>query len=219
MKTKVVYAIFFLILCVLILAMTVTISRYLSFKTNVAFLLQKQDYISNSLWLTSFYVHVFSAVFCLMAGLTQFSNYILREHKSLHRTIGKLYVYAILFVNVPSGLILALYANGGLVAKSAFIALDLLWLVFTLLALYHIKNKLILLHRSYMIRSYALTLSVLTFRLLRPLLEFSTELDKETIYKLDAWLAFTINLFVAEIIIRKKITKRISAEVPGYSKK
>ena len=41
--------------------------------------------------------------------------------------LGKLYVAAVLFFNVPTGMILAVYANGHLPTKTAFIILDCLW--------------------------------------------------------------------------------------------
>lgn len=193
------------------LGMAVTIMRYATFESNTGFLTQKQEYISNSFWLTAFYIHVFSCFFCLFAGITQFSNYLLSQQKNLHRLLGKIYIGNIFFINAPVGLVLALYANGGLVAKSAFVVLDLLWFAFTLIAFVEIRRKNISRHREFMIRSYALTLSAITFRLLKPFLLAVTSLSVSNIYIIDSWLAFSINLLVAEMLIyfaRKKIISK-----------
>ena len=183
------------------LGMLVTVSQYAGFQTNVGFLNQKQSYISNSFWLGAFYIHVFSCFFCLFAGITQFSKYLLKHQKELHRVLGKAYMGNIFFVNAPVGLVLAIYANGGIISKSAFVVLDLLWFFFTLIALNHAKAKNITRHREFMIRSYALTLSAITFRLLKPLFIATTSLQAETIYVIDSWLAFVLNLAIAELII------------------
>jgi hypothetical protein len=172
------------------LGMLVTISQYASFHHDVGFLKQKQDYISNNVWLTAFYIHVFSCFFCLFAGVTQFSKYILKHQKDLHRFLGKAYVGNVFFINAPIGFILALYANGGMTSRSAFVTLDLLWFGFTFVAFREIRKGNVIRHKEFMIRSYALSFSAITFRLLKPFFLACTNLHVDIIYKVDAWLAF-----------------------------
>lgn len=62
---------------------------YSSFDLGIKFLAQKQNYTSNNLWLTAFYIHVFSAVIALLAGLTQFNRQFLEENPKLHRFLVK----------------------------------------------------------------------------------------------------------------------------------
>lgn len=183
--------------------MLLTISQYAGGSTRVGFLLLKQAVIGNVLWRTVFYVHVFTCFVCLFAGLTQFSKWLLKERPGLHRLLGKIYAFNIIFINVPMGLVLALYANGGLPGKLAFTTLDILWLFSTLLAIVWIRRGDVQKHGEYMIRSYALTLSALTLRLWKLVFVHLTSLDLSTIYIVDAWLGFTLNLLIAEIIIRK----------------
>jgi hypothetical protein len=122
--TKIFFTYFVLsISCFLMLHTTI---GYTSFRDDVQFLLLKQDYIHNPLWKTAFYIHVFSAVIALFAGFTQFSSQFLQEYRKLHRLVGKIYVSNILLVNAPVGMIMALYANGGLLGKTAFVLLDIL---------------------------------------------------------------------------------------------
>lgn len=181
------------------------ILEYTSFKDDVGFLQFKQDHIDNITWKISFYVHVFSAVICLFAGFTQFSSSILKNNKSLHRSIGKVYAY-IIFLNFPFAMIMAIYANGGLITKLAFVILDVLWFWFTLKAVIEVKKGNIQQHSQFMIRSFALTLSALALRTWKIILVNTTALDIETIYMIDAWLAFIPNLILAEWIIQRKKT-------------
>lgn len=192
------------------LGMVVTISQYANFQTNIGFLNQKQAYITNSFWLTAFYIHVFSCFFCLFAGITQFSKYLLRHQKVLHRLFGKVYIANVFFINAPVGLVLAIYANGGIVSKLAFVVLDLLWFSFTLIAFIAVRQKKISRHKDFMIRSYALTLSAITFRLLKPLFLAITPLSVSRIYVLDSWLAFSVNLLIAEMIIYSNKRRSLS---------
>jgi hypothetical protein len=90
------------------------ISEHFKHKDDVGFLREKQDYLHIKVWRTAFYVHVFSSILTLMAGFTQFTNYVLKYHKRLHRTIGKIYAFDILVVNFPAGMIMAYYSNGHL---------------------------------------------------------------------------------------------------------
>lgn len=195
----------YVLLGVLSLIMFITITQYASLRTDVGFLKFKQDYLGNDVWKVAFYTHVFSCFFCLLAGFTQFSNSVLKEHKALHRLMGKFYVINILIINVPAGFIMAIYANGHLPSKIAFCILDTLWFWFTLKAFLLIKKKDVKRHKEFMIRSFALTLSALTLRLWKPVFVNFTSLDVSTIYMIDAWMGFVPNLLIAEfLIIRKK---------------
>ncbi len=195
-------AIYFL-LCAATFAMLLTIAQYLSLQTDVGFLKFKQDYIDNPVWRAAFYTHVFSSIFLLGAGFTQFSTYVLQHHKKLHRMLGKFYAYNIFFINFPAGMIMAFYANGLWPSKIAFIILDVLWCWFTYKAVAAIKVKDIKAHKRFMIRSYALTCSAITLRLWKIILSNTFSIDPATLYMIDAWMGFVPNLIFAEWLIRK----------------
>lgn len=176
---------------------------YSSFRTDVQFLLRKQDYLGNPFWLAAFYVHVFSAILILFAGFTQFSKDFLQQNRVWHRRLGRVYVWNILAVNAPVGMVLAIYANGLWPGKTAFILLDVLWFVFTWKALHCARNHDFPRHKDFMIRSYALTLSALTLRSWKMILAHHIQ-DPLTLYVSEAWLGFIPNLLLAEIFIRWK---------------
>lgn len=174
---------------------------YLGFETNVDFLLTKQKIIHIRHWRYSFYVHIMLSGFALVAGLTQFSDPILKKYKKLHRVMGYIYVVDILFLAGPSGLIMGFYANGTLWAKTSFVLLAMLWIIFTLLAFQKAIKKEFVSHRNWMIRSYALTFSAITLRLLALLLPRWFRFDAFTEYTLIAWCSWTLNLLAAEVLI------------------
>lgn len=195
------------------------IAEHTSLGPNVGFLQLKQAYVHQPVWRTAFYIHVFSAVVALMAGLTQFSSFVLKRHRLLHRNVGKLYVWLILVVNVPAGLILALNANGGFSSRTAFLLLDALWMYFTWKGLAAIRVGDVQQHRRFMLRSYALTFSAVTLRSWKFLLSRVTNIDLPTLYMIDAWLGFVPNLLFMEWWIRKNWPYRhFSALKPNRGK-
>lgn len=202
----------YLVLCIGTFLMARTILSYTSMDEHVGFLNEKQAYLPNTVWKTAFYAHVFSSIFCLIAGFTQFSRSIQSRHVRIHRLIGKWYVITIL-VNFPVALIMAYYANGFLPSKIAFFLLDILWLGFTVKAFLAAKQRNFREHEQFMIRSYALTFSAVTLRTWKLVLSHTFTIDPVTLYMIDAWLGFVPNLLVAEYLIRRRFGKRLPSEI------
>jgi len=177
---------------------------YLNFTYDVEFLLTKQKIIHIKHWRYAFNFHIIFSVFSLVAGITQFSNYIITKHKKLHRIMGYIYVVDVMCIAGPSGLIMAFYANGDIVSKTSFIVLSILWVLFTAIALVKAFKKNFIEHEKWMIRSYALTLSAITLRLLALVMPKIIHLDAHQEYAAIAWLSWLINLIIAEYIIFEK---------------
>jgi uncharacterized membrane protein len=186
------------------------ISPYLCapYPTDIDFLLTKQDVLPITLWRYAFYVHISTSLLTLLSGLTQFSGYIYTKIPKIHRFVGKVYIIVLLFLSAPSGLIMSFYANGGIKTQSAFALLSILWWLFTYIAYRKIKNGEIEQHAAFMIRSYALTWSAITLRLMQFLFGEFQLVDFETAYLLSAWLGWSINLAIAEVFIRLNYPKK-----------
>lgn len=187
--------------------------EYSSFKTDIYFLRFKQEYLHIPLWKTAFYIHVFSSVLALAAGLTQFSDHVLKNYRRLHRIIGWIYAVNILVINFPAAMIMAYYANGLLPSKIAFTILDCLWFWFTLKAVIAARNRNIGKHKRFMIRSFALTFSAITLRSWKIILLNTIHPDPLTLYMIDAWIGFVPNLLFAEWLIWKANRKSTTAQV------
>ncbi len=189
---------------------------YLAIKPGIDFLQTKSHIYHILHWRLSFYVHVFSAIFVLAAGLVQFNSYILRRYKQLHRFAGYIYVGCVLLVSGPSGLVMGFYANGGLPAKISFVLLACLWMFTTGLALRRALQQDFAAHRRWMMRSYALTLSAITLRTYALLIGLlNIDIRPTAAYILISWLSWTVNLVVAEVLIWRvvKYTKHKGHEV------
>jgi hypothetical protein len=181
---------------------------YTGLQKNVDFLLTKQKVYHIDYWRISFYAHVFASIIVLPAGFTQFSSTVL--HSSWHRRLGMMYIVVVLFISAPTGFLMGLHANGGLAAKASFVLLSLLWFLTTLMALLSARNRRFAAHGEYLLFSYALTLSAITFRLYAWLFDIlDIHVRPQEVYVTIAWLSWVPNLIVAEWLIRNGFIQRI----------
>jgi len=183
------------------------ILQYIPAGTDTAFLGIKQDYTRSSFYLAVFYVHVFTSGFALLAGLTQFSKPVLKSYPCLHRLQGRMYVFLILSLAGPSGLIIGFYANGGIVSRISFCLLASLWIYFTYMAYYHARQRNFVAHKAFMYRSFALTVSALTLRAWKYTLVGVFHPHPMDVYRVVAWLGWVPNLLLAEYLIYKNQNK------------
>jgi uncharacterized membrane protein len=175
---------------------------YLPYHTDAGFLRIKQDYIDIDHWRVAFFIHVYASLWVLLAGFTQFNSRIQEFYPRLHRTFGYIYVTDVLLITGPAGLLMGVYANGGISSKVAFVTLALLWITMTAVALVKAKQGDFAAHRRFMIRSYALSLSAVTLRAWKWGITNTVELPPMDVYRAVAWLGFVPNLIVAELLIR-----------------
>lgn len=195
---------FYTYLCFLMVKICIA---YFPWNTEQHFLLLKQDVVNTQPWQFAFKVHVVASSFTLIAGFTQFFRLFRTRSPQIHRLSGWLYIITILAFALPSGFVLALSAAGGKATQFSFILLSILWGFSTVFALQAALKKQWLLHRDWMIRSFALSLSALSLRswkmVLYELQPYFDWLTPVHIYQLESWLGWVVNLLIAELIIFK----------------
>lgn len=196
----------YLFFCYLMLQITL---QYIPYNTDVAFLRIKQDVIDIPFYKIAFFTHVYTTIFVLIAGFTQFSSFIREHFKKLHKISGWVYAFTIIILAGPSGFFMGIYANGGMISQTAFCMLVILWIYYTAMAIINAVKKDIKSHRKYMIRSFALTLSAITLRAWKYVIVFLFEPRPMDVYQLVAWLGWIPNLIIAEIIITKFYKNKI----------
>jgi len=176
---------------------------YWPVRRDAGFLQIKQQYLGILHWEAAFWIHVFTSMLPLLAGFTQFAPSILKKSPAVHRAMGKVYVISVCFITGPASLIMAFYANGGLLSRIAFVTLALLWLGTTAMGWRMVLQRKWIKHREWMIRSYALTLSAITLRAWKYAIVFAFEPRPMDAYRIVAWLGFVPNLLLAEWLIRR----------------
>lgn len=185
--------------------------QYIPFNDDVAFLRIKQHFINEPFYIQAFYIHVYSAIFTVLAGFTQFSKKIKSKFPKVHKYMGWLYIITIVLFAAPSGLFIGLYANGGISSQISFVLLAILWLLFTVIAMQKVIKRKYLEHRIFMIRSFSLTLSAITLRAWKYIFVALFQPKPMDVYIVVAWLGWIFNLLIAEYIIyRIRNKKRLS---------
>ena len=105
--------------------------------------------------------HVLCGTIALLAGPVQFSSRIRQRHLKFHRILGRLYVISV-FIGAFTGIALA-SGRPGLPGTSMQAAA---WIVCTTAALITARNRHIVQHRQWMARSYAVTFTFVSSRVL-----------------------------------------------------
>jgi uncharacterized membrane protein len=166
------------------------------------FLSSKPDVLrQSSIWNAAFYQHILFGAIAMLTGWSQFSKHLRNKNLSIHRTLGKIYLGAVILSGL-AGLYLAMFANGGLISILGFSGLAIGWLFSSSMAYAMIRKKNIEEHQYWMIRSYALCWAAVTLRIWLPGLQIGFGMDFNTAYKIISWLCWVPNIVVAEIIIR-----------------
>ena len=176
---------------------------YYTFADDLPFFLEKWAAYRSPLWRVAFYLHVSGGLVCLVVALPQFSTTLLRRAPRVHRFLGWSYVLSVLVFTVPAGLYLALFAKGGVPGRVGFILLGIALLYTTWRGLERVRARDFRGHVPWMIRSYAMAASALTFRIFYLLLSVAGE---GSAYVISIWLSLLVNLGVAELLIARRRT-------------
>ena len=182
---------------------------YYSFDQEYGILPEKTTALKDPVWVISFYIHVISGVICLSIPVVSFLGKRIGLSTNLHKKIGLVYVWISILIVSPTGMYLALYAKGGILAQAGFLVQGILLSIFTYKGYKVIQEKNTALHIQWMIRSYAIVTAVLSFRIFH-ILFFFISIPYEDIYGLSQWLSITVNALAAEIIITLIINSKKS---------
>jgi uncharacterized membrane protein len=207
---KIIYWCFAVFLLFFTAVMCQIIWPYFDFEYAYSFLGTKSDEVlASSVYMKAFYVHISSSVLAIFVGVFQFSSYLYHQKPNFHRLLGKIYVFSILILAAPSGLMISIHANGGLSSKVGFVIQSVLWFLTTLLALISIKKGDFQAHIKWTIRSYALTIAAMSLRTESYLMMYFLETRPIETYATVTWLSWVGNLIVAEILIEIGTIQRL----------
>lgn len=174
--------------------------RFLALGTEAAFpVLQANDTANRTVFLT----HVVAASAALAVAVPQFLPRLRSRNAGLHRWTGRAYALAVLAGGVSGGLLAVSAMPDRPVAGFGFGVLAILWLAITGYAVHLARAGQTMRHRTWMIRSFALTFAAVTLRLQLPVL-FLLGMDYPQASNWVGWLCWVPNLIVAEWILRTR---------------
>lgn len=190
-----------LIIIIGLIALYFVVDRALPYFYNFSFEQFQDYYWPNRWWLIG---HLLGGITALIIGPFQFSTSFRNRYLKIHRTLGKIFIIAIII-----GAFCAIYMSFTVAPQvnvswsiSLFV-LALVWLVSALMAYRMIRLKRIPQHREWMIRTYIITFAFVLFRFInessiaRSLMETFEERGSTAI-----WLSWAVPLFITEVILQ-----------------
>ena len=154
--------------------------------------------------------HIFFGSVALLAGCLQVWPWFRRHYPAAHRLIGRVYLFGGV---LPAGIAVlgvAPLSSTGFVSQVGNTFLALLWLPITIAGYRMARQRRFAEHREWMIRSFALTTSIVVNRLwaillvvvLSPQVDTTFGGDQDAMITAAAnasvWLSWVVNLLVAE---------------------
>jgi uncharacterized membrane protein len=140
-----------------------TFLQYYDFSNQSWFLSLKQSAIKTGWYLPAFYCHIIGSSIILLVGFFQFSKWVY-NNRPLHRLLGKIYVFGVLFFAAPGAYIMTVFVNRGTGVFISFMLQNTLWISCTLGAWLLIMKGRIDDHIRLMRYSYALAFAAVTLR-------------------------------------------------------
>ena len=160
------------------------------------------------------FLHINAGTLALLTGPMQFWTGLRQRNLTFHRWMGRLYLVAVgLGIIGAIGLSATTTFEWGVV--NGIRMLVLAWFVTTAMAYYTIRQRLVSLHKEWMIRSYIVTFAFVTFRFLQdysPLSRVRPEGDRDTTI---AWACWVVPLAIAEMVFHlKRLRGTLAARQP-----
>ena len=176
---------------------------YFSFNKDFSFIEERNFLFKSSFYSACFYMHIFAGSVCIITALIQFSRYILKKSKAIHRWSGKLYVAVVLFLGAPTGLFMSFFAKGSFWERALFMFMATWWFITTLKGLSTIHKGNVLGHKIWMMRSYSMAMTAVTFRVYHIVFYLLGWGHLEN-YELSLWISVIGNMLFAEWIIYRQ---------------
>ena len=173
---------------------------YFNFKKDFIFITERAVLFLQPVYKYCFYIHIFAGMFCIATALLQFSSFILKKRKTVHKWAGRIYVLVVILFAAPTGLYMSFFAKGQIAEKCLFMFMAMSWFYFTVRGFTTALKNNFIQHKVWMIRSYTMALTAVTFRVYYIVFYlFNVELMKN--YEISLWISVLGNLLVAEAII------------------
>jgi hypothetical protein len=182
---------------------------YFSFSKNFSFIQERSLLFQSNVYKAVFYIHIAAGTFCIGTSLAQFSSYLLKKRKKIHSWSGRVYVFVVLLLGAPTGLYMSFFAKGSFYERALFLFMAVFWFFTTYKGLSSILGKNVLAHKIWMIRSYAMAMTAVTFRIYH-IVFYLLEWDHLENYEFSLWISVLGNLLLAEYFIFRKSKRYLS---------
>lgn len=150
-------------------------------------------------------IHIIGGMLAIFTGPFQFFGKLRRT--KVHKIVGYIYVLGV-YIGSTTGIIIATQAMGGIIAKTGFFTLAIVWFYCNTLGIKYAIQGNYAQHRKWVLRCFALTFASITQRTIL-LFAFLPKTDFFVVYQISAWASWLFNLILlAYFEWRKTSTQR-----------
>ncbi len=161
-------------------------------------------------------LHAGFGALALSIGFLQLFPFLRQNFISIHRMAGDLYAGAVL-LSAIGAFHLAEFAYGGISNAVAFYIFCCLWVLATVLGVYHTFQCNIDAHRRWMLRSYALCFAAVSLRAEVFMLTAFGQLPFDQAYAIASWTCWTGNLLFTEWVLLNNRSVGLNTMAPTRS--
>jgi uncharacterized membrane protein len=162
--------------------------------------LQGREATFTGAYRAAFYVHIFSGPVVLFNGLILLNETVRRRHGAWHRCLGRVQVFVLLLLVLPSSVIMSRHAFGGWPAGLSFLLLSFATALCAIVGVVHARGRRFDRHRRWMLRSYILICSAVFLRLISGAAGLIGVPSPEQAYVFAAWSSWLVPLAAYEIV-------------------
>ena len=147
------------------------------------------------------YAHMFGGTVALLLGPVQLWLGLNRRSILLHRVLGVGYVMGVV-LGGTAAFSLAFHTDFGWVFGMGLVAMSVAWILSTTFGVAAVCRCLIEQHHEWMIRSYVITFSFVTFRILTSIFDVvgvGTTVERLTA---AAWASWSVPLLITEVVLQ-----------------
>ncbi len=173
---------------------------YFSFHKEFSFIQERRLLFQLPIYSFCFYTHIAAGSFCILSAILQFSHYLLKKQTAIHVWSGRLYVFVVLIIGAPTGMFMAFFAKGSDMERALFMVMAIIWFYTTARGLQTVLEKNILAHKQWMMRSYAMAMTAVTFRIYH-IFFYAIGWSHLENYEISLWISVIGNIVFAETII------------------
>ncbi len=185
----------------LIIKVTITIvSNYVQYippNFQSDFLIGRERYFFG-VYSVAFYAHILASPLTIVSGLVLLNRHLRGARPQLHRRLGQVHLMVVLFLVVPSGLVMSRHALNGWTAGIGFVVLSLLTGLFAVLAWRSAMRRKFQQHQRWATRLFLMLCSAIILRLITGL---AIVLDVTNIhsYAMAAWCSWLVPWMLYEL--------------------
>ncbi|MEO6850865.1 MAG: DUF2306 domain-containing protein [Mucilaginibacter sp.] len=195
-------------------AIVLSASLYFIFDNALHYFTFNQTHYSTDYWPVHapwLLVHIICGMTALLLGPFQFIPAIRKSYPKTHRTMGKIYLIAILIGACASfdlSVRKLIIRDNALVFGVGLAMLAIVWLFTSGMAYWAARSRNFVQHREWMVRSFVVTCAFTTFRLIEKILTERFKIDGRAAADLMAWASWSVPLVFTEIFLQgSKINK------------